>query len=79
MIKQRRIYDSKTSKTELPVTPDNSFQPFINVTKNYIKDVAWVLDVKNNKRDTPNIHSRGRRNQIKRKLDDDLNEEMHYD
>ena len=27
------------------LTPDNVFQPFINVKKNYIKDAAWVLDL----------------------------------
>lgn len=44
MIRQRRILDSETPNSDLSVTPDNSFQPFINVTRNYIKDAAWVLD-----------------------------------
>ena len=43
MITQRRIKDPKTSKIKLPVTSVNGFQPFTNVTKNHIKDVAWVL------------------------------------
>ena len=27
-----------------PVTSGNSFQPFVNVSKNYIKDFVWFLD-----------------------------------
>ena len=34
----------ESTKTELPMTPDKGFQPFNNVTKNYIKDAPCVLD-----------------------------------
>ena len=65
--------DSKTSKMKLPVTSVNGFEPLTDITKNYIKDIGWVPDppCRNNKKDTPNVHPRGRTNQIKRKLDDD--------
>ena len=72
MIRQSRIKDSTTSKMKLPVTSVNGFQPFTDITKNYIKDIGWVPDplVRNDKKDTPNVHPRGRTNQIKHKLDD---------
>ena len=44
MIRQRQIKDSKTSKMKLPLTSVNGFQPFTNISKNYIKDVAWLPD-----------------------------------
>ena len=81
MIRDRRIYDFKTSRQRLDVltpnnilTPDNIFQPFINVKKKYIKEAAWVLDLLPlleiiKEKHTPNVHWRGRTNQIKCKLD----------